>query len=163
MFSSSNLFSLAATIALLLLPQFSVNATPPTPQCRQQPLGLTAWWPFDENPEDAPPPTVKDLAAYDAGGSANNGTIVGSILGTGEGAFFLNADYPQQHGYVEVQDHAEVDLGAEDFTLLARIKPEKTGPAVQVLLEKRAGGRGYRVYLQNGRPRVLLQPGMLSS
>ncbi len=140
--------------------------TVPVPQaCRFVPTAcvtppaaanMVAWWPLDESTGTA----SADLAGFANNGAQVNGpTAVAGVVG-GALSFDGNDDY------LEVADHAELQLGTGDFSFDAWVQTSAND--MVVLLDKRSvdnqwNPTGYHVYAYQGRLGIQLSDGTANS
>ena len=114
------------------------NATPLS--CMDKPPLLNAWWPLDE--------TSGTVVANQLG--APSGTYTGSIghpLGQVAGGVHIT----NSTQFVTVTDAPALNFSTGSFSVDAWVKTSDPSAAVRVIVDKRAGGRGYELYLFNGR------------
>ncbi len=119
--------------------------------CAPQPLSLAAWWSFDET---AGPTAADHLARNDGqyGGSPTPGSgRVGGAL-----------EFDGIKDFLTVADGPDLDFGTGDFSIVTWLRTtQHTG--AQSILDKRAGGIGYHLYLFRGRLGLQLADGGYSN
>ncbi|MCH2134270.1 MAG: LamG domain-containing protein [Phycisphaerales bacterium] len=100
---------------------------PLCPDCVRAPEGMSAWWPFDEQPGA---PFAREVVA-NQNASYNGGIVVGDA---GQSASSVGLDGTS--GYLSVADSPLLDIGADDdFTIMGWIKING-GSGMQGLVSK---------------------------
>jgi uncharacterized repeat protein (TIGR01451 family)/fimbrial isopeptide formation D2 family protein len=117
----------------------------PCPTCVPPPSGMRAWWDFDE--------PVGPVAHDRAGLVANDGAWTPATgLASGPGRVGGSLCFVGASARVVVPSSPELQLGVGDFTVDTWVRAS-LAPGVVSLLDKRQGdGRGYHLFLVNGRP-----------
>ena len=127
--------------------------------CVQAPLGMTAWWPLDEQNGTG---IVNDIAPLPGSTASNQGTPKpGGLVGSPNGPSAVSGVNGALNGamyfagpYLDVQPQSDVNFGTGDFTIDAWIKPVSLvdAPFLSLVVHKMdANGVGYALYtLGNG-------------
>lgn len=117
----------------------------PVLSCVVPPAGMVAWWTFDEK---AGQPLVDRAGINNAGTGINNPLSMPAKVAGG-------LKFDGINNYVDVPNHAELNLGIGDFSFDAWIQTDEV-KYLSDLVDKRTT-KGYLIYLVNGKLGFLLR------
>ncbi|MEJ5995971.1 LamG domain-containing protein [Pedobacter sp. Du54] len=132
-----------------------VEGCKPDISCVTPPMGMVAWWTFDEK---AGQPLVDLAGVNNAGTSMNNPLSVPAKVAGG-------LKFNGTNNYVDVPNHAELNFGTGDFSFDAWIQINIASD-LQDLVDKRSQQgtpTGYLIYLMDGKLGIQLRNGAFTN
>ncbi len=111
----------------------------PVTACLPPPAGMTAWWPLDETSGTIAADLLARSHATYVGGA---GHVPGRVAG--------GAHIGASTQYVEAINSPALNFGTGSFTIDAWVQTADAATSVRTILDKRAGGIGYSIYISFG-------------